>query len=208
MKSIVRIGIRPGALARKQLEEVIVLLKRRYPNAAFCTHTIATTGDRDKTTPLSRVTEQDFFTRDIDQALLAKKIDVAVHSSKDLPDVLPPGLVIAFETKSISLYDCLVSRGNLKLAQLPVQAKIGASSQRRKEQLLAMRHDIEVVDVRGTIEERLALIDKGIIDALLVAHAALLRLGLEYRIAEIFPLETFETHPKQGSLSVVVREGA
>jgi hydroxymethylbilane synthase len=89
---------------------------------------------------------------------------------------------------------------------LPVESRIGTSSQRRKEQIRELRPDLELVDIRGNIQERLALIDTGRINALIVAHAALLRLGLESRISEILPLAAFTTHPKQGRLSVVARE--
>jgi len=167
---------------------------------------INTPGDRDKKTSLSGVEDSDFFTRDIDEALLKAEIDMAVHSSKDLPEALLQGLKVLFETESISRFDALVSKGNHKFAELALGSRVGASSLRRKTELKRLRPDLEIVDVRGTIEERLSLVDLGKIDALIVAHAALIRLKLEHRISEIFPLHIFKTHPKQGSLSILTRK--
>ncbi len=202
MRTILRIGIRPSPLALKQAEEI----RNIFPAAQFEIVLIKTIGDRDKVTALSDVEGSDFFTKEIDNALLAGEIDLAVHSSKDLPDILPQGLKVLFETAPLSLFDALVSRGNLKLIELPKGYRIGSSSLRRKTQIQSIRKDLEIVDIRGTIEERLAFIDSGKIDALIVAHAALIRLGLEKRVVEILPLDIFQTHPKQGSLSLVVRE--
>jgi len=189
-------------LALKQAEEIA----KFFTGFNFEFVTIFTADDRDKSTPLSMVEQDDFFTREIDQALLNGEIDLAVHSAKDLPDVLPKGIAVVLETPSLSRFDCLVAKNKLKLKDLPTGAKIGVSSQRRKEQIRTLRNDLEPVDIRGTIEERIALLDSGKIDALIVAHAAMLRLGLEEKIAEIFPLDIFETHSKQGSLSLLARE--
>jgi len=200
------IGIRPSPLAIKQAEEAAAILKTLCPGSEFSIKKIFTSGDKDKTTPLSEVQSQDFFTKEIDDALLAKEIDAAVHSSKDLPDILPDGLFIAWQTEPISRHDALVSRGNIKFYELPNFSRIGASSRRRKEEVAALRRDLEIVDVRGNIEERIALVDEGRIDALIVAHAALIRLGLENRIAQLLPLDMFATDPRQGSLSIVMRK--
>ena len=201
----IRIGVRPSPLAIRQADEALRFLKVMYPKTTFVLQTILTRGDKDKVTPLSEVKEADFFTREIDEALLAGRIDMAVHSSKDLAEILPQGLKVLFETKSISRFDVLVSKSSHKLTELVLGSRIGISSQRRRNDLKVLRDDLEIVDVRGNIEERLALIDTGKIDALILAHAALIRLGLEEKIAEIFPLDIFRTHPKQGSLSLVVR---
>ncbi len=202
MKRFFLVGSRASPLARKQTQE----LQKLFPEFVFDFIYIVTIGDQDKITPLSKVKDADFFTREIDQALLKKEIDLAVHSSKDLPDVLAKGLAVVFETPSISRYDCLVSRNKLKLRDLPKGWRIAASSQRRKEEISTLRKDLDIVEIRGNIEERIALLDSGKIDALIVAHAALIRLGSEERISEIFPLDIFHTHPKQGSLSLVARE--
>lgn len=201
----IRIGTRTSPLALRQVDEVMGLLKERYPQAHFSFVCIDTLGDKDKLIPISEVEGSDFFTREIDEALLSGKIDLAVHSSKDLPEVIPKGLVILMETPSISNFDCLVSRDNIKFMDLPRQAKIGTSSQRRKEQIVNLRRDLKIIDIRGNIQERLDLLSTGKIDALIVAHAALIRLGLEDKITEIFALNVFKAHPKQGCLSVLER---
>lgn len=199
---MLRVGIRPSPLAVKQAEE----LKKTFPQVNFEVVLISTLGDKDKITPLLSVEGTDFFIREIDQALLRGEIDLALHSSKDLPDKLKEGLKVVLETESISPFDALVSKGKLKLSQLPYANRIGTNSQRRKDQVRALRPDLVLVDVRGNIGERLSLIDAGKIDALVVAHAAIIRLGLEHMIAEVFKEDVFTVHPKQGSLALVTRE--
>ena len=199
---ILKVGTRPSSLALKQVEEIQKLM----PGLSFEVVKIQTLGDKDKLTQISEVEGSDFFTREIDQALFSGEIDLAIHSSKDLPDKLTQGLVVFLETESRSAFDALVSRGDFKLLDLPTGYRIGSSSQRRKEQIKLLRPDLLIIDIRGTIEERLKLIETGKIDALIVAHAALIRLGLEERIAEILPEEYFKAHSKQGSLSVVIKE--
>jgi hydroxymethylbilane synthase len=203
----IKIGARPSPLAIRQAEEAIGILKRLYPDAAYPIIKIKTTGDIDKTTPISEVEGSDFFTKELDAALLGGCIDIAVHSSKDLPDRLADDLEVALETDSISLNDALISKGGLKFSELPEGARIGTSSKRRKAQVKSLRKDLEAADIRGNIGQRIALVDSGSIDALIVAESALIRLGLQYRASEILPLELFKTHPKQGSLSLVVRKG-
>ena len=200
--SILRVGTRPSPLAIKQVDE----LKTKFPWVNFEAVIISTLGDKDKITSLINAEGSDFFTREIDQALLSGEIDVALHSSKDLPGQLNQGLKIVIETESISHFDALVSRDRLKLFELPSASRVGTSSQRRKEQIYALRQDLILVDVRGNIEERLNLIDTGKIDALVVAHAALIRLGLEHMISEVFSGDNFAVHPKQGSLTLVTKE--
>ncbi len=199
---MLRVGTRPSALAIKQTDE----LKKIFPGVNFEVVIISTLGDKDKITPLSNVEGSDFFTREIDHALLKGEIDVALHSSKDLPDKLSVGLRVVLETESISPFDALVSKGKLKLSELLYASRVGTSSQRRKDQIRRLRQDLVLVDVRGNIGERLGLIDAGKIDALVVAHAALIRLGLEHRISEVFSGDDCTAHPKQGSLALVTRE--
>ena len=202
MKPVLKAGTRPSPLAIKQTEEI----KRLFPFVQFEVILIETKGDKDKKTLLSNVEGSDFFTKEIDDALLSGRIDIGVHSAKDMPEVLPKGLAVVFETASISPNDALISRGNLKFAQLVKNSRVGLSSARRKGQIQKLRKDLRIVDIRGTIGERIALLDSGKIDALIVAYAALVRLGLNERIAEIFPLDILQAHPKQGKLSLVARE--
>ncbi len=170
-----RVGTRKSPLALKQLDEVVSSLKRLYPDLGVDIVTIDTYGDKDKDTPISDIEGTDFFTREIDDALLKGDIDFAVHSAKDLPEDLREGLEIAFTTDSIDPYDCLVSRSGLKLDELPRGARIGTSSLRRKIQLKRYRDDLQIVDIRGTIEERLERIKDIDIDANVIERAALIR---------------------------------
>jgi len=162
-----------------------------------------TSGDLDKVTPIEKVEGTDFFTDKIEQALLGHEIDLAVHSAKDLPETIPEGLAIAVITRSIDPSDILVSRGNFKLGELPQGARVGTSSGRRKKQLLQVRPDLEVADLRGNLDERLEKLDRGEYDAIVVAAAGLIRLGLAERITERLP---FETAKGQGALALEIRK--
>jgi hydroxymethylbilane synthase len=195
------LGTRPSRLALRQAEEI----KSIFAPVEFEIVPYITTGDKDKVTAISDVEGTDFFTRELDEAVLKGEIDLAVHSSKDFPEVSPAGLSVVFESASLSPNDCLVSRSGHLLKDLPAKNRIGTSSRRRKEQIRALRADLIAVDIRGDIDERLSLVDAGKIDAVIVAHAALIRLGLEHRIAEILNLEDFPTHPRQGKLLLTVK---
>ncbi len=207
IKSIIRIGTRPSPLALKQVEEIIKLLNRIDPHQKFEIIEIETTGDREKETPLEKLEGTDFFTREIERALINREIDLAVHSAKDLPESIPDGLIIAAITRAIDPYDVLVSKRNLKLDELPYRAKIGTSSLRRKTQLQAYRNDFKIVDIRGNIEERLKKLDNSDLDAIVIATIGLVRLDLEKRIVQRIPFDILQPHPLQGSLALEVREG-
>ncbi len=210
-----RIGTRKSPLAIKQVDEVKDRVRQLYPDRKPEVVAIDTSGDKDRHTPISDIEGTDFFTREIDQALLKGEIDVAVHSAKDLPDELAQGLGIAFTTESIDPYDCLVSKSGLKLDKLPHGARIGTSSQRRKAQLKKYREDFQIIDIRGNIEERLNILDNydsrftihdsRNVDAIVIAAAGLIRLGLEHRITQRIPLDILRPHPLQGSLAVVAK---
>lgn len=199
----IRVGTRPSPLALQQVEEIVSLL----PGVEFNIRMIKTAGDCDKRTPLASVEGSDFFTRQIEDALLAGSIDVAIHSAKDLPDVSKEGLIITAITKSIDIFDALVSKDMLKLDELKYGAIVGTSSARRKKQLAAYRSDLCLVDIRGTIAERLQLLDNGDLDAVVIAAAALVRLGLENRISQRVPSEILTPHPLQGALAIQIRQG-
>lgn len=198
---IIRIGTRPSALAYKQIEEIKALL----PHVHFRTVTIETTGDRDKYTPLGAVEKSDFFTGDIEDALIEGRIDAALHSAKDIEERPPEELCVAAMTSSISPCECLVSRGNRALDELPAGAVIGTSSRNRRDAVKKYRGDLVVKEIRGNVDDRIAQLDRGDFDAIIVAHAALIRLGYEDRIAEMISPEVIEPHPLQGRLAVQVR---
>lgn len=207
MENIVRIGTRKSPLALKQVDEVLGLLAGRGVVFPFEIVGMDTPGDHDKVTPISEVDGSDFFTRELDEALLRGEIDCAVHSAKDLPAEIPAGLEIAVVTRSIDPSDALVSRGGAGFAELPSGARVGVSSRRRKDQVLELRPDLRALDIRGTIGERLHKLREGKYDALVIASAALVRLGLEGLISERLDPAFFAPHPMQGRLAVAVRAG-
>lgn len=206
MKKKYRIGTRKTSLALKQVEEVICGLKKFYPSIETEIAGIETYGDKDKVTPISDIEGTDFFTREIDDLLLKGEIDFSVHSAKDLPDSLREGLVIAAITAPVDPYDVLVSKSGLTLDKLPIGAKVGTSSMRRKTQLKKYRNDFTIVDIRGNIEERLYRLDNSDLDAIVIAGAGLERMGLENRITQRIPFEILRPHPLQGALAIIVRE--
>lgn len=206
LRSELKIGSRTSALALKQVAEVTDALSRIEPNLRTTVIGINTFGDKDKTTPISAIEGTDFFTREIDMALLNGEVDLAVHSAKDLSETIPRGLIVAAITKSVDPYDALVAKEKVSLNQLPKGAKIGTSSRRRHEQLRAFRHDFQLVNIRGTIEERLAQLATTDLAAIVIAACALVRLGWEDRITERLPLDILTPHPLQGSLAIVTRE--
>ena len=203
---IIRIGARESLLSKAQVVEIQNLLKALADDIKLEEVFISTPCDRDKNTPLPQVVDDDFFTRDIDQALLAGEIDIAVHSAKDLPQKLVQGLKIAAITPSIAPWECLISRDNLPLQSLPAGAIIGTSSVRRSEGLTQLRADLKAVDIRGNIHERIEQLDAGKFDALVLACVGLIRAGLAERITEVFSEKAFPFVPGQGSLALVVRE--
>ncbi len=198
--NVVRIGSRGSPLARLQVEEVLRLLKKKGIRFSCQFQYFETRGDKDKKTPLSTNPADDFFTDELDAALVSGEIDLAVHSAKDLPQELRPQLILFALTPSLDDTDAFVGKG--RLADLPKGARVGASSASRQQAVRAVNPRVQVVDVRGTIEERLSQLDQGKIDGLIVATCALKRLGLQKRIKEIM---TWEATPLQGQLAVVGR---
>ena len=200
-----RIGLRPSALARVQAHEVLALLDLIAPGLQTELVELSTPGDRDKRTPLLDAGDDDFFTRDLDEALLDGRVDLVVHSAKDVPAALRPGLVTAAVTPSVGPWECLVARGGVTLGRLPAGARVGVSSARRQQRLLELRPDVCAADVRGNVPDRIAQMDAGAYDALLLAAAGLVRLGLHGRIAQVFAEDEFSPAPGQGQLAVMVR---
>lgn len=191
-----RIISRQSRLALLQVDEVM----RQFPDVSYELIKTDSYGDKHKDVSLmDKAVSADFFTRELDAALLEGRADVAVHSAKDLPYPLPAGIEVIALTESADKSDSLVTRDGKTLRQLPPQSKIGTSSEQRKAELMALRPDVEVVAIRGTIEERIAQVDSHAVDALIVATCALDRLGLAHRASERLP---FNTHPLQGNLAV------
>ena len=195
-----KIASRSSPLALAQIEEIIRDLKALGRVFDYETLKFETAGDRDKTTPLTR-SRDDFFTNTIDQALLEGKADIAIHSAKDLPQHLHEDLKIFALTQGMEDKDAWVSRVHWK--DLPPKARVGTSSALRQKQILHMRPDVTIVNIRGSINERLQLVKESKVDGIVVAACALKRLKLEAEIKDIFP---WEGMPLQGQLAVVGRE--
>ena len=191
-----RIISRQSKLALLQVEEVM----RQFPQVAYKLIKTDSFGDRHKEVSLmDKSVATDFFTHELDSALLDGRADIAIHSAKDLPYPLPAGIKVIALTESADKSDSLVTRDGKTLAELPAHSRVGTSSALRKSELLALRSDIDVVSIRGSIEERIAQVDNGSIDALIVASCALERLALSHRASERLP---FATHPLQGNLAI------
>lgn len=206
MEQTYKVGTRASPLALKQVEEILGALKKFYPGGRMEIVSIDTYGDKDRSTPISEIEGSDFFTREIDEALIKDKIDFAIHSAKDLPDKLRSGLTVAAITKCIEQSDALISKSGLKLAELPKGAKIATSSKSRKDGLKKFRSDFCIIDIRGNIDERLEKLDNSELDGIVLASCGLMRLGLEERITQKIPYDIIEPHPFQGRLAVVARE--
>jgi hydroxymethylbilane synthase len=205
-KGTLRIGTRGSALALWQTERVRSLLSA----AGYATERveIRTTGDLVQDVPLSRIGTRALFTKQIDDALLAERIDLAVHSLKDLPTVLPAGIELGAVGEREDSRDALVGRSPLRWADVPQGATIATSSLRRRAQLLHARPDLRISDIRGNVDTRLAKLEANAEwTAIVLAAAGLVRLGLGHRIGERLPLEVMLPAPGQGALAVTVRKG-
>ena len=198
------VGTRGSRLARRQTESVVALLKEHCPDCRLEVRTVHTTGDR-RPEPLSEISGEGVFTKELETALLAGEIDIAVHSLKDLPTDIAHGLAVAAVTRREDPRDALVSRDRTPLAKLPRGARIGTGSVRRAAQLRLLRPDVKPVPIRGNVDTRLAKVGSGDVDAVIVAAAALSRLGWLDRAAELIPLEAMLPAPGQGALAVETR---
>jgi len=203
------IGTRGSDLARRQTALVQARILARYPEARVTVAIIRTKGDKDlRPIPLDTV-GKGWFTREVEAELLGGRIDLAVHSLKDLPESLPSGLVLAAVTEREDPRDALVSKTGAALADLPEGASIGTDSERRKFQIARLRPDCKVKSVRGNVVSRLAKLFSGSeYDALVLAAAGLIRLGERKKIAEYFDPREFIPAPGQGTLVAEAREGS
>lgn len=200
MKGKIAVISRNSPLALLQVEETARLLKAAGVEADFDVVTTASYGDKHKDVSLMHPSlPSDFFTRELDAALLDGTADIAVHSAKDLPYPLPAGIEVIALTEAADKSDSLVARDGLTLATLPPGSMVGTSSAQRKAELQRLRPDLTVVPIRGTIEERVKQVKDGTVDALIVATCALKRLGIAHLATERLP---FATHPLQGNLAV------
>ena len=200
------IGARGSALSLIQAEIVKEQLLQLHKKLTVEIVVIETQGDRDMSpVPLDSI-GKGWFTKEIDKALLEGRIDLAVHSLKDIPEKLPEGLMIAAIPNREDAREALVSFGNIPMARLRKGALIGTDSLRRKAQILYKRPDLIVRSIRGNVNTRLQKLDKGIYDAIFLAVAGLRRLGLEHRVTEYFALTDVVPSPGQGALALVIQK--
>ena len=200
------VGTRGSALALWQTGHVVERLQALAPDLQVEVKTIQTLGDEVRDRALARVGGKGLFVKEIEAALLAEEIDLAVHSLKDMPTELPEGLCLAAILERADPHDALVvAEGPGHLEGLPPGARVGTSSLRRQAQLLALRPDLRVVDVRGNVDTRLRKLRDGQADALLLAAAGLVRLGRAEAIGQILPADRMLPAVGQGALCVEVR---
>lgn len=203
------IGSRGSKLALWQAEQARERLLLLNPQIDIRIEIIKTTGDV-KSEPLSVIGGKGVFTKELEDALLAGRIDIAVHSLKDLPTILPEALVISAICEREDARDALVLRTDLRiedssLLNLPEGATVGTSSQRRLSQLKALRGDVRVKDLRGNVDTRIRKLDEGQYDAVLLASAGLVRLGLQNRISARIAISEMLPAVGQGAIAIETR---
>ncbi len=200
------IGTRGSKLALVQANWIKSQLEDTNKEIEFSIEIIKTTGDYITDVPLSKIGDIGLFTKELENALIDKKVDLVVHSAKDMPTEIPERLEIGAVTKREDPHDVLISKGHVSLKNLPKNAKLGTSSLRRRSQVLAIRPDLEIVDLRGNLDTRLNKLDSGDLDAIIVARAGLIRLGLTDKASEIIPYDVMLPAVGQGALCIEVRE--
>jgi hydroxymethylbilane synthase len=205
--TVVRIGTRGSPLALAQASQVRERLAAAHglPIDRIELAVIRTTGDMVRDRPLAELGGKGLFTKEIEEALLARTIDLAVHSAKDMPTVLPPGLTIAAVLPREDARDVFISRKAKTLSDLPQGAVVGTASLRRQALVKRLRPDLAVVSFRGNVETRLRKIDAGEVDATLLALAGLKRLGLAEAATAVLSLDEFLPAVGQGVIAIEAR---
>jgi len=205
MPETFRIGTRVSRLARLQTDCFVSLLRAVEPDLPVTIVSIKTTGDRVHDVPLEKISSTGLFTKEIEKALLDNRIDAAVHSLKDLASELPEDLTIGAVPVREDVRDALISKNAKTPDELPEGARILTGSIRRKAQLLSLRRDFRIENIRGNVETRLKKFKNSDADALIMASAGLKRLGLTEHITAYIPVETMLPSAGQGALAVEVR---
>lgn len=206
MRTGIIIGSRGSQLALIQSESVAAKIRELNPSLKVSISKIVTKGDRNHHTQFDRIAGVGIFVKELEEALINGRIDLAVHSLKDVPIQVPQGLRLAAVTERLDPRDVLVSRAG-RLAELPAGSRIGTGSFRRAIQLATYRPDLEVGNIRGNVDTRLRKVSCGEFDGVILAAAALIRLGWEDKISEYLPLEHFLPAVGQGALMVETRLG-
>lgn len=199
------VGTRSSQLALWQADFVIGELRKRYPDLAIEKRLMTTKGDKILNAPLAKIGGKGLFTKELETAMLAGEIDIAVHSLKDMPVMVPEGLVITAVTERADAGDALVSQRYGSFGALPEGAKVGTSSLRRRAQLLHARPDLQIVDLRGNVNTRLRKLEEENFDGIILACAGLKRLGFGGRIRQVLPQSLCLPAVGQGALAIESR---
>lgn len=205
MKNHIKIGTRGSALALWQAEWVKSELEKKYPEVAVSLVKIKTTGDKILDVPLAKVGGKGLFVKEIEEALFAEEIDLAVHSMKDVPTVLPEGLHLGAITRREDPRDALFSQNRMQFHDLPKGAKVGTSSLRRQAQLMHARPDLQIHQLRGNVDTRIRRLREGHFDAIVLAAAGVKRLGFAADVAEYLSTEISLPAIGQGALGIECR---
>jgi hydroxymethylbilane synthase len=203
---LLRIGTRGSQLALAQSRWVKENIEAKCPGVRVELVRIRTKGDKILASPLSKIGGKGLFVKEIEDALLGKDIDIAVHSMKDVPAELPEGLEISLFPKREDPRDAFVSNAYETIQDLPKGASVGTGSLRRSAQLLRLRPDLHVIPIRGNVDTRLKKMESGDLQAVILASAGLRRLGLEKRISQVLPTEMFLPAIGQGALGLEMRK--
>jgi hydroxymethylbilane synthase len=201
----IRLGTRGSKLALRQAELAADALQAAVPGIAVDLSIITTTGDRMLDSPLSAIGDKGLFTKEIEQALLDNAIDMAVHSCKDLPSELAPGLAIGAVLPRENPCDVLLSGRGYTVESLPRSARIGTSSLRRTAQLKALRPDLVVLPLRGNVETRIRKMQDEGLDAIVLARAGIARLGLMDKVTQTLSADLMLPSPGQGAIALETR---
>lgn len=204
-KETIIIGTRSSKLALWQAEYVKKQLEDKYKELKVELKLMTTKGDKILDAPLAKIGGKGLFTKELETAMLAGDIDIAVHSLKDMPTEVPAGLIISAITKRFDAGDAMVSNKYKNLIELPAGAKVGTSSLRRRAQLLHARPDLKIDDLRGNVNTRLSKLDNGEYDAIILAVAGLKRLGFGERITEVLSKKMVLPAVGQGALAIETR---
>jgi len=205
LRKQIRIGTRGSALALWQAEWVKSEIEKRYPGMTVTLTKIKTTGDKILDVPLAKVGGKGLFVKEIEEAMLANEIDIAVHSMKDVPTFFPDGLHLACITKREDPRDALLSRNKVKFKDLPKGANVGTSSLRRQAQLMNVRPDFVIHQLRGNVDTRLRKLKEGQYDAIILAAAGVKRLGLAENVTEYIEPGVSLPAIGQGALGIECR---
>lgn len=207
MQKLIKIGTRKSMLALAQSNGIKARIEAKYPDVTVELVKIMTKGDKILDVPLAMVGGKGLFVKELEEAMLNREVDIAVHSMKDVPAVLPDELHLALITKREDPRDAFISNNYKSLADLPLGAKIGTSSLRRRAQLAKVRPDLVIEDLRGNLDTRLRKLDEGLFDAIILAAAGLNRLNLP-RATSYF--STVEMLPAvgQGAVGIEMRRDA